>query len=830
MIRQSAIPNTRFSRRPRFTARTVCGLASAALAVPALLILLHLAEGRLAMACLILISTAVVYAKPVTAFFIVPTLWPVLDRVPWTGQMHFTESDALLLSACAAVFLHHAIKAPPRQPGATLKPSPIAWLVLALIGLSYAVSSLPLLWPLPPIDANFWFGYDTPANTLRLAKALPLAAVFCIALQMEAAARGSKVTGALAWGLVGGLLSVSLAALWERLAYPGFSNFSADYRTTALFWEMHVGGAALDGWLMLTIPVLVALLHEERRPLQAGVLMAISALAAYALLTTFSRAAYLGAGVGILITFLLCALRRRPARQADAAPHSKKLWWLVVALCLVSAVWAFAGGGGYRGLLAQLGLIIAIWFCAPIMARVSPLPAGLAVVAGAAGGVLGIAVADLLPKGPYLIYGVLWVIVLALRLSPRRVLPLLGGLVALAVMAAWVGFSWSEGKSGYTPVVASLAALAMLAVYRLSPRPPWHADLGGAINLGATLMLAVGIAVGAGSYYVGERFSTLDQDLEHRFEHWSSGAALVGNERERWLGIGVGRFPGAYFWNVPKGQYPGTLSIIDQDDERFLRIGGARHMQGFGELLRLSQRVPSDIQGPVLIRFSARAEGAVSVGFEICSKWLLYEDGCTLASTQVGGGSEWRTYEAVLPAKKLWQGPFYAPALAVFSMSSAGRGSLDVRDVSVFDTVKGELVANGRFEDGAAHWFFTSDRHHLPWHAKNLYLHMWVEQGWLGLAALALGFGLALIRAVVRPSRNPLLLCGIAGALSGLMIVGIADSLLDMARLSVMLFVMFYLSLALKRTPMQARALQTTGQAASLPSANAHSEPKVSNT
>lgn len=830
MIRQSAIPNTRSPRRAGFAARIVCGLASATLAVPALLILFHLAEGRLAMSCLIFISMVVVYVKPVTAFVIVPTLWPVLDRVPWTGQMHFTESDALLLSACAALFLHHAIKAPPRQPGATLKPSPIAWLVLALIGLSYVVSSLPVIWPLPTIDADFWFGYDTPANTLRLAKALPLAVVFCIALQMEAAVRGSKVTGALAWGLVGGLLSVSLAALWERLAYPGFSNFSADYRTTALFWEMHVGGAALDGWLMLTLPVLVALLHEERRPLQAGVLMAISALAAYALLTTFSRAAYLGAGVGILITFLLCALRRRPARQADAAPHSKKLWWLVVALCLVSAVWAFAGGGGYRGLLAQLGLIIAIWFCAPIMARVSPLPAGLAVFAGAAGGVLGIAVADLLPKGPYLIYGVLWVIVLALRLSPRRVLPLLGGLVALAVMAAWVGFSWSEGKSGYTPVVASLAALAMLAVYRLSPRPPWHADLGGAINLGATLMLAVGIAVGAGSYYVGERFSTLDQDLEHRFEHWSSGAALVGNERERWLGIGVGRFPGAYFWNVPKGQYPGTLSIIDQDNERFLRIGGARHMQGFGELLRLSQRVPSDIQGPVLIRFSARAEGAVSVGFEICSKWLLYEDGCTLASTQVGGGSEWRTYEAVLPAKKLWQGPFYAPALAVFSMSSAGRGSLDVRDVSVFDTVKGELVANGRFEDGAAHWFFTSDRHHLPWHAKNLYLHMWVEQGWLGLAALALGFGLALIRAVVRPSRNPLLLCGIAGALSGLMIVGIADSLLDMARLSVMLFVMFYLSLALKRTPMQARALQTTGQAASLPSANAHSEPKVSNT
>jgi hypothetical protein len=26
--------------------------------------------------------------------------------------------------------------------------------------------------------------------------------------------------------------------------FPGFTNFAADYRSSALFWEMHVGGAA----------------------------------------------------------------------------------------------------------------------------------------------------------------------------------------------------------------------------------------------------------------------------------------------------------------------------------------------------------------------------------------------------------------------------------------------------------------------------------------------------------------------------------------------------------------------------------------------------------
>ncbi len=62
-----------------------------------------------------------------------------------------------------------------------------------------------------------------------------------------------------------GLGTVSLAAIWERMAFPGLLNFSADYRTTALFWEMHVGGAALDGFLVLTLPFAVLLMLRSKR-------------------------------------------------------------------------------------------------------------------------------------------------------------------------------------------------------------------------------------------------------------------------------------------------------------------------------------------------------------------------------------------------------------------------------------------------------------------------------------------------------------------------------------------------------------------------------------
>ena len=45
-----------------------------------------------------------------------------------------------------------------------------------------------------------------------------------------------------------GLAGAALATVWERTAFTGLLNFSSDYRATALFWEMHVGGTALDGF------------------------------------------------------------------------------------------------------------------------------------------------------------------------------------------------------------------------------------------------------------------------------------------------------------------------------------------------------------------------------------------------------------------------------------------------------------------------------------------------------------------------------------------------------------------------------------------------------
>ena len=57
---------------------------------------------------------------------------------------------------------------------------------------------------------------------------------------------------------------MGLLVLGERAAYPGLLDFSQPYRTTAAFWEMHVGGGAIDAYLALATPFAVWALISAR--------------------------------------------------------------------------------------------------------------------------------------------------------------------------------------------------------------------------------------------------------------------------------------------------------------------------------------------------------------------------------------------------------------------------------------------------------------------------------------------------------------------------------------------------------------------------------------
>jgi len=233
--------------------------------------------------------------------FVLPAALPVMNLSPWTGWTMVEEFDLLVLGAVAA---GHARIAWRGAEGVPAMHGAARWVVAAL-----AVITLASLWR-GVVDAGGarigWFDdYTGPLNSLRVSKSLLFALLLLPLLRREV--HELRAGEGFACGMVTGAVIVAAAALWERLAYPGLLNFSDVYRTTALFWEMHVGGAAIDAYLALATPFVAWTLWRARTTWQWALAALLALVWVYVCLTTFARGVYLGVltAIAVLAVFRL---------------------------------------------------------------------------------------------------------------------------------------------------------------------------------------------------------------------------------------------------------------------------------------------------------------------------------------------------------------------------------------------------------------------------------------------------------------------------------------------------------------------------------------------
>ena len=262
--------------------------------------------------------------RPGLWLFVLPAAIPVLSLAPWTGWLMFDEFDLVVAGTVSAESARCAWRAQccpeSRHPAPDLAVRNFgraAWVMLSGLALLGAYCGLldsgPLSWSL-------FAGYTDALNSIRVLK--PLAYVLVLVPPLRHALRDADATdlavGRLANGVLFGLGMVTLAVLWERAANPGILNFTSPYRTVAGFWEMHVGGAAIDAYLALTTPFLAWALWSAKSPLGWGAAALLSLLAEYACLTTFSRGVYVAVfGPTFVLSWWLA--RRQTARRAFRA-------------------------------------------------------------------------------------------------------------------------------------------------------------------------------------------------------------------------------------------------------------------------------------------------------------------------------------------------------------------------------------------------------------------------------------------------------------------------------------------------------------------------------
>nr|WP_315247535.1 hypothetical protein [uncultured Albidiferax sp.] len=287
--------------------------------------------------------------------FAVPACLPFLNFAPWTGWLVFEEFDVLLLAVLAAGYFRLA-RRPSEAAFRWTQPLSFPTTIVALFVAASLVVLARGLLDAGGLTWDLFQGYGDPMNSLRATKSL-LWATLCMPLLADAL-RQSMVQSCkrLAAGMLVGLVVVVLVVLWERAAFPGWFNFTSKYRTTALFWEMHVGGAAIDAYMALATPFVAWALRSARRPWQWawGALLAV--LVTYAGLTTFSRGVYLAmlaplvllglllwvqkAGLDLRALALSLWQRRRPRGW-----RAKAAWALSIAL--VAEVVGVLNGGSF---------------------------------------------------------------------------------------------------------------------------------------------------------------------------------------------------------------------------------------------------------------------------------------------------------------------------------------------------------------------------------------------------------------------------------------------------------------------------------------------------
>jgi hypothetical protein len=736
---------------------------------------------------ILVVYAIVLLTRPHFWVFVIPAVLPLANLVPWSGWLFVEELDFFVLVTVAVGYWMLLPKPP------VLKLSVIPALFLLLLAISYGVSTAVGLLPLQPIDANAFNNYMSHYNSLRILK--PFVWALLLLPLLRRSLTPDNVRMLFVPGVLTGLAAATLVVFWERQVFTGLMDFASDYRVTGSFPEMHVGGAALDAYLALTLPFAMVWMLKGRGAIAHTAGAVLLAAASYAALVTFSRGLYLGYAVSAVVLALVLVF------GTGKQSHLKVLPMTLILAGIAALMTVTFGTGGYRGLFAAGAVFSATFFIGGVKHQVSSKAAAVAltlVLAGASGALY---LAE--PKGAYFAFG------LSLALFGLGfLLASLGSRRNMGMTLAYAGYfgmlwgdiavNWHWGGETAAMLGGAVVAFSVALVFinRMMPRSVWMWNGLSAMPLVMVLMLLALVTPILGNPYMSQRIESAGDDIHYRSDHWQDVVAMVEPD---WLnqifGMGLGRFPENYFWKNKKQDFPGVYRIESEGGQPFLRLEGPKYNLGFGESLRYGQRIDIEPFKTYSLEFDARTTFAnTPLHAEICEKYLIYfVSDCAVADRGLNFDGEWHHYQAELKSQHMGSESWYERPTFQFSLSTERAGGfLDVKNIILGDGTGANQIENGNFMKGSDRWFFSSDHYHLPWHAKDLGLNVYFDQGLFGMAAFGLLVASALLRLVVKALQGDLFAATLLSSLMGFMMVGLFDSILDFPRLSLFFYMLLF--------------------------------------
>lgn len=489
---------------------------------------------------------------------------------------------------------------------------------------------------------------------------------------------------------------------------------------------------------------------------------------------------------------------------------------LLLVLFGGAILWTFPSSG-YRGLLALLGAAAVAMPLAAVLRRFYAVDWMVGLVAGVLLSLALWAGASLGSKASYLGYGVSLLLTLALLFASRTTAVAvpgkrvrvgvaaqlsLAGFMAVLVGAGLVAEHWGYARGGDAMLPVLVGFMVLTLVAGASPKALWPASIRWHATTWAGMAMLGGIVgIFGGGAYMSERFSTTSSDMDTRLAHWAEGWNMLSAPLDSVLGKGMGRYPASYYLTGASTEHPGDYRLKSQNGNTYMVLGGGKQPYlGWGEMLRVSQRIRSP-QGPVTVTLRVRTAKELGLHLEVCEKHLLYNGACFLAGTSVKPmPGVWQELRVPLAGNDLGGGDWYAPRLVAFSIATdTPLALLDVDDIHLLGPDGRELLDNGDFSADMQRWFFSSDRNHLPWHIKNVFMNVLFDQGGAGLMLFSAMLLAALWRVSVGTAMDHPLAPGIGGGLVGFVLVGLFDSLVDVPRLAFVFYVVLLLGLTVRQ-------------------------------
>jgi hypothetical protein len=310
------------------------------------------------------------------------------------------------------------------------------------------------------------------------------------------------------------------------------------------------------------------------------------------------------------------------------------------------------------------------------------------------------------------------------------------------------------------------------------------------------VLTVVVMVAGVSSVFWQQRLEQTGTDAGIRFRHWVEVLGLRDSGVMTALfGQGLGTLPATNLISQLPAQ-AGSYRYAAEGDNLYLALNSAG-------TLYMAQRVAPRPAETLRLEMSVRAP-STQAGLEasLCEKNLFNSRQCQWLKVEFKPGqAEWRHHTQTFNSGEVGAGNFLTRRPVQFSLYNPVPGTVvEVDKVRLLDARGQDLLRNGDFAQGGDFWFFKSGDH-LFWHAKNLWVHLLFEQGWLGVLSFTLILILALVRLARTVARGALQSTVLLASTGAWIVVGGVDSLVDAPRLALLVYGFLFIGAAWEAAP-----------------------------